>query len=157
MSRMKSQFTQYAIDARKTAGLTQPEAADILGCSVNTLQKYESNAIRMHDDIAARMALVYRDPRLTRYYCENECAIGCKETHCECDQAVEVLMLRIAVMDRDELMNLVRVAQRITEDGVIDDDEVDDCTQCIDTCDRLEKKFGALKLRLQHMCAVSGH
>ena len=157
MTRVKRQFTKFAIDARKTAGLTQLEAADFLGCSVNTLQKYEADDIRMHDDIAARMAMVYHDPMLARMYCENECAIGCQESRCECDRSLEGLLLDVALLDKADVDNLVKVARRITDDGVIDDSELDDCAQCIAALDKLEKKLGSIKLHLQRMCATSGH
>ena len=60
--KIRRPFTKFAIDARKTMGLTQEEAAELLGISTSTLQHYESDDARIHDDIASRMAMVYHDP-----------------------------------------------------------------------------------------------
>lgn len=151
LAKIKRQFTRYAIDARKSEGLTQEEAAEHIGCSVNTLQKYESDEIRIHDDVAARMAMVYRDPRLKRMYCEHECAIGCQDGHCGYDKSPEGALLDLLLVDKDRIPQVVAVLRAVSADGRIDDDEASTAAECIAFLDGAEKAIAAVKLQVQRL------
>lgn len=148
--KLRRPFTKMVIDARKTVGLTQEEAAELLGVSTNTLQKYEQGDIRIHDDMATRMAMVYHDPLLKRMYCENECAIGQQDGHFDCDRSPEALMLDLLLLDPHELKGVVRTLRDIMADGGGDMRSADK-NRCIAFLDRWGKEFEALKLHVQRM------
>lgn len=145
--KVKKPFTKLAVDARKTVGLTQEEAAELLGVSIATLQRYEADDARIHDDIADRMAMIYHDPRLRRLYCEHECTIGGQNGHCESERSTSDLLLALMLIRREEVEDVVRTLQQILSDGVIDDTEMDAADRCTAFLDRMEKNAAALKLQ----------
>lgn len=147
------EFTRLIIDARRTAGLTQEAAAELLNVAISTLQRYEQDIVNVNPQIVERMALVYRDPRLSRLYCEHECPIGCTGQHCGCDKPPEAIMLDLLLLDPSETQSVVQTLRTIMADGVIDDTEQEDCDRCMAFLDGLERNAAALKLQVQRACA----
>ena len=60
---MKNAFCYQLVSARKSVGLTQEQASELLGVEVRTLSGYE-NGSNVHDDIIARMTVIYQSPEL---------------------------------------------------------------------------------------------
>lgn len=157
MTKSRKNFTLQAIDARKTMGLTQAQAAPLLGLAERSLQKYEEEVVSMHPDIVSSMAAVYHEPRLRTLYCEQECAIGRQEHRpCGCEKAPEVVMLDLILQnDERKIPEVVGRLRRIMQDGVIDEDEEATMDECIDFLDDLTAGIKGLKLAVQAMARTS--
>lgn len=63
---MEEIYTNIYQESRKKAGLEQFEAADKIGVSYHTLQKYEKkiNGIISHADVVRNMVIAYNDKSL---------------------------------------------------------------------------------------------
>lgn len=72
---MKTQFIRMMIMARKTAGLTQEQAAERLNISVRTLAWYEQGKIPS-DDMVANLMQVYGADSLGYAYLSTQSAVG---------------------------------------------------------------------------------
>ena len=53
---MDREYGKIYVDARRTAGLTQERWAELLGLSVDAVQKYEAGKILPSDEVVLRMA-----------------------------------------------------------------------------------------------------
>ncbi|SDZ18957.1 helix-turn-helix domain-containing protein [Tindallia californiensis] len=62
--------------ARNGKKLSIDEAAKRLFISARSLSNYELGTQKPSPDVAIQMDRVYEDPKLSAWYCRNECAIG---------------------------------------------------------------------------------
>lgn len=72
---MNTSFTTMMVLARKSAGLTQEKAADLIGLSRRGLAYYEQGRIPT-DQVMARMMTVYDSPALGYAYLSTQFATG---------------------------------------------------------------------------------
>lgn len=144
-------FTRVIVEARRAAGLTQADAAPLLGVADRTLQKYEQEELALHPDTAKDMARAYRDPRLRTLYCEQECSIGKEERPCGCEKSAEAIMLDLILTDTDKLPETVKTLRKIMSDGVIDENEQQACEECLAFLDELGAGIKGLRLAVEAM------
>ena len=65
--------------SRENAGLTREKAAEkLVYISDDRIEKIENEKLFLHPEEVMSMAEVYKDARLTNYYCTHECPIGQK-------------------------------------------------------------------------------
>lgn len=109
---------------REQAGYTQEHAAELLGCSVRALARYESGEAAVPDPVAVRMDQLYNN-----HFLAYEHLIANSQVAAALLPAVEEVGIQTAVMrcfnrmarflDRRPDLRLMEIA----EDGVIDAEE----------------------------------
>ena len=126
--------------SRTTAGLTQEDAADLLGVAPRTLSDYENGHTRAPDDIVAAMTEKYNSPLLAYYHLKRYSPLGkylpdLQEPQTHGDMAFQ------AIIARDELDPAVTSLKQIVADGTIDSDETEGFTSAIDTMRKVNGKI----------------
>lgn len=118
---------------REMAGLTQEDAAPLLGCSVRTLQRYESgqgDEANVPFDILARMCKTYNAPLLAWWHIKHRTEIGqffpdVQVTQTPVDMGFYVHLVNRSTSDLLERMSILLL------DGKITPDEIPDLKACI--------------------------
>lgn len=120
---------------RKSKGLTQEKAAELLAVSVTSLQDYEKGKTKVPDDIVIEMCKIYDTDRLAYQHLRQN-AVGklvLSELKPKTDLAVSILTF---IKEFKDVSNLVDKLIFIGADGQIQDDEYEDvsmiCEQLVE-------------------------
>ena len=122
--------------------------AERLGIGIDAVRRIENNVNKvMPVDTAVLMADLYNCPELKNYYCLHECPIGRDLALADSTSTIErvtvKLLKRLNVERLDEVKDrLIEIA----EDGVINDDEVDDLNDVMSYLESLSRTINELKL-----------
>lgn len=131
--------------ARLKASLTQEQAAEELLLSVESISAYETGQRVPNPSIVLDMAAVYNAPELRSQHCAMSCPIGAIDRQCldvaELDRVT--LQLCSAWRHGDKMKDMLL---DITEDGVIETDEMPQLSQVVAYLDGLAKTAAELKL-----------
>lgn len=73
---MKSACENIYKNARRTAGFTQEQAAELLYISVRSLAEYEAGRTVPPDDVVCRMVEIYRAKHLAYLHLKNSTEVG---------------------------------------------------------------------------------
>ena len=109
--------------ARKAAGLTQEQAAELLHVSVRSLTEYEAGRTIPPDDVVCRMVEVYNTRYLAYLHLKNSTEVGRRflpELHLV-DLPMSVLKLQKEV---DDVTSIRRDIVEVVCDGKIDKEEL---------------------------------
>lgn len=109
--------------ARKSAGLTQEQAAELLHVSVRSLAEYESGRTTPPDDVVCRMVEIYNTGYLAYLHLKNSTEVGRRflpELHLV-DLPMSVLKLQKEV---DDVTSIRRDIVEVVCDGKIDKEEL---------------------------------
>ncbi len=112
--------------SREEAKLTRAQASEkLLFVSESRIEKIESEKSPIHPEEVLEMSKAYQRPDLCNYYCSHECPIGIEYV-----PEVKIKNLSQIVLEMLASINaLYRQKDRlieITEDGIIDDNELKD-------------------------------
>lgn len=138
---------------REELGLTRDKASELLeSITPERIEKIENERVEPHPEEILIMADKYKAPELNNYYCANQCPIGKKYV-----PEVKIQDLSQIVLKMVNSLNSVQDKQRrlisITEDGIIDDDEIDDFVSIQEDLDKISITVDALKLWTEQMIA----
>lgn len=141
---MEEIYTNIYQESRKRAGLEQFEAADRIGVSYHTLQKYEKkiNPIIPHDSVVRNMVIAYNDKSLAYKHIKAS-ALGEFLPDFENDRSLTVSTLMMINDFRDMQSMLGKVIQ-ITCDGTIDKSEENDWLEVQKIGNNLLKSLNSL-------------
>lgn len=119
---MQLYFHTIIKDSRLKAGITKIAAARLLNVSERTLASYESGAVGVNDEMAARMAQIYNCPAII--YCwtqDNACGrLWLSKLDDKClSQNILCNFSSIETMQNEFLPKLIRIGQ----DNKIDEQE----------------------------------
>lgn len=135
----KREYTNLIIAARKAAGLTRSAAAEALNLGNSTLDKYETDSLRVNPTMASAMSDVYDDKALLLMYCRLECPIGEKRPACDCTRSLDSMMLDLLLTDPGKLRDVISELRELMIRGP--------------HSLRDEERLGAYLSYLQHLCA----
>lgn len=123
-------------------------AAELLGVSPSTLADYElGNTKFIPVDKVVLMADLYNKPELKNGYCKHECPIGRNLPIATKTCCIEGIALRILKeLDDDCVMQIKKKLVEITEDGKIDEGEVEDMKEILAKLDDLALTISELRI-----------
>lgn len=123
-------------------------AAELLGVSPSTLADYElGNTKFIPVDKVVLMADLYNKPELKNGYCKHECPIGRNLPIATKTCSIEGIALRILKeLDDDCVMQIKKKLVEITEDGKIDEGEVEDMKEILAKLDDLALTISELRI-----------
>lgn len=115
-------------------GLSSREgAAEQLYCGRDVIAKVELDIVRPSPELVAMMADLYGAPELLSYFCANECAIGkSRNMAAVADMPVTQITVKTLNILKDISKRTDRLIE-IVEDGVIDEHEIEDINEIIQT------------------------
>lgn len=114
--------TIYQI-CRKQAGYTQENAAELLGCSVRALARYESGEVPMPDDVVCRMDRLYSSHFLAYTHLHKSSRLAAELLPAVSDCGIQTAAMRFYNQLEGLESEVGRMLLRIAEDGVIDPEE----------------------------------
>lgn len=132
---------------REQAGYTQEHAAELLGCSVRALARYESGETVVPDPIAVRMDELYSNHFLAYEHLMASSQVAASllpaVEECGIQQAAMRCFNRMArFLERRPDLRLMEIA----EDGVIDEDERRDLDGILEDLTELTRVFTEVRL-----------
>ena len=137
--------------ARSEALSTNPElssrekTAEILGIDRTRLARIELGSITPYPEEVKAMAKVYNMPELCNTYCAKECPLGRGSVKEVTIDDFDRLALKVlgSLKDIDDLRTSLIA---ISEDGAIDDSEVETFRNILESLDKISDNAKALKL-----------
>lgn len=141
---MEEIYTNIYQESRKKAGLEQFEAADKIGVSYHTLQKYEKkiNGIIPHADVVRNMVIAYNDKSLAWKHIKAS-PLGEFLPDFENDQSLTVSTLMM-INDFKDMQAMLGKVIEITCDGKIDKTEERDWSEVQKIGNNLLKSLNSL-------------
>lgn len=138
---------------REELKLTREQASELLETiPPERIEKIENERVEPHPDEIKLMAEKYKAPELCNYYCSNQCPIGQQYV-----PEVKIQNLSQIVLSMVDSLNDVQDNQkrliRITADGVIDDNEIDDFVDIQEKLEKISITVEALQLWAEQMLA----
>ena len=118
--------------SRTTAGMTQEQAADLLGVASRTLSDYENGHAKVPDDIVAKMTEIYHCPMLAWWHIKNTSVLGrflpdITEPQTQGDMAFQLILAQ------DDLTHAVSTIKQLVAGGGISTDNQETFLQSIQT------------------------
>lgn len=141
---MEEIYTNIYQESRKKAGLEQFEAADKIGVSYHTLQKYEKkiNPLIPHDDIVRNMVIAYNDRNLAYKHIKAS-ALGEFLPDFAEDKTLSTAALTM-LRDFNNMQEMLVKVVSITSDGKVDKAEARDWTTIQTLANELIQSLNAL-------------
>lgn len=136
---------------RESLSLTREAASELLETiPSDRIEKIENERVIAHPDEILIMAEKYKTPRLTNYYCANQCPIGQKYV-----PEIKVKDLSQIVLEMLASLNSSNSKKErlieITVDGKISDDEIDDFIKIQEELERISIAVETLQLWAERM------
>ena len=138
---------------REELGLTREKAAELLEViSPERIEKIENERLEPSPDDILIMSEKYGAPELCNYYCANQCPIGKRYVpEIKVMDLSQIVLKMIASLnavqkDKDRLID-------ITEDGKIDDDELEEFIEIQDELEKISVTVESLQLWAEQMLA----
>lgn len=118
----------YYQTCRLNAGLTQSQAAELIGISVSTIAKIETDTRFPTDKTVDRMADVYNAPMLAWWHLKHHSVLGHHlpdviQPQSDCDMALQSILMG------DDITKANEVIKTLLADGIIGPDEFEDLTR----------------------------
>lgn len=123
-------------------------AAELLGISVSTLADYElGNTKIVPVDKVVLMADLYNSPELITGYCMSECPVHGFLPLATEEKSIQGIALRLLKgFNEDELKRIRGDLIDITEDGIINDDEVPRLKEILEKLDKMAETISEMKI-----------
>lgn len=132
--------------SRESMNLTRAQASEgIVFMSESRIEKVENEKAPIHPEEVLAMSKVYRQPQLCNYYCSHECPIGVEFVpEVKIKDLSQIVLEMLASINRlhKEKDRLIE----ITEDGIIDDDELKDFASIQDGLEKISIVADTLRL-----------
>jgi len=116
------------------------------------LERIENNKFPIHPEEVLLLADIYKEPTLCNQYCSNECPIGRKYV-----PEIKTTDLEKIILSMVASLNTMKKSQErlieITEDGVIDDEELKDFIKIQKDLERISITVESLQLWTEKMIA----
>ena len=146
--------TNVYFQARKKAAIynerlySREGASELLGISVSTLADYElGNTKVVPVDKVVLMADLYNAPELVTGYCMGECPVHGFLPLATEEKSIQGIALRLLKgFNEDELKRIRRDLIDITEDGIINDDEVPKLRVILENLDKMAETISEMKI-----------
>jgi hypothetical protein len=138
---------------REQLKLTREQAAELLeAIPADRIEKIENERIEPHPDEVKLMAEKYKAPDLCNYYCSHQCPIGIEYVPEIKKQDLSQIILKM-VSSLNEVEDKQKRLIKITADGVIDDDELEDFVEIQKELEEISMAVEALQLWSEQMVA----
>jgi len=125
---------------RSTSGLTQEQAAELLGVAPRTLSDYENGHARVPDDIVATMADLYKSTILPWWHLKQTSVLGKYLPDIIIPQTNGDMAFQL-ILAKDTLEPTVEMIKSIMANGCIDEHEQDDFNKSIDMIRQVNAKL----------------
>ncbi len=138
------------LDSRETLNLTREKASELTGISESRMEKIESGKALPYPEDILSMAVSYRNPSLTNYYCSKECPIGRKYVpEVENKSLSEIVLSMLALLQ--SLNSSKERLIEITADGKIDESELRDFVRIQKELNQISSNADSLRLWIDQM------
>ena len=107
---------------RTSAGLTQEQAAELLGVAPRTLSDYENERTRVPDDIVDAMSRIYKAPLLAWWHLRNTSVLGKYLPDVVMPQTNGDMTAQLCIAEW-RVRQVVDEIQRIMENGRVEEHE----------------------------------
>ena len=127
---------------------SREKASEVMGIDRTKLARIELGNVTPYPDEVVSMSKAYNTPEICNAYCAEECPIGKKTVKKVVMDDFDRLSLKMlgSLKNVDEVMgNLIA----ISEDGIVDEDEVDSFNDILDALDKIATSAQALKIWAQ--------
>ena len=138
------------LDSREALNLTREKAAELTGISESRMEKIESGKTVPYPEDILSMAVAYRNPALTNYYCSKECPIGRKYVPETENKSLSEIVLSMLALLQSLNSNKERLIE-ISADGRIDDTELQDFVRIRKELDQISANTDSLRLWIDQM------
>lgn len=129
------------------------KASELLDMSTSNLSSIELGKHKaVPPDVVARMADLYNAPRLTNYYCLNECPLGERKRRmisCEIEPIEKIAIHIVGSLRASSIEKLLDHVIAVAQDGEITEDELNACEEIEEYFDRFCKTYSEFKIRLE--------
>jgi hypothetical protein len=141
------------LQRREKLKLTREQASELLECiSADRLDRIENEKAEPRPEEVIIMAEKYKSPELCNYYCSHQCMIGNKYVpEVQIQELPQIVLKMIAALNdaQDRQKRLIS----ITEDGKIDDDEIEDFVTIQENLEKISVSVEALQIWTEQMLA----
>jgi hypothetical protein len=138
---------------REELKLTRDQASELLeAIPSDRIEKIENERVEPHPDEVKLMAEKYKSPELCNYYCSHQCPIGQEYVPEVKIQDLSQIVLKM-VSALNEMQDEQRKLIKITADGVIEDDELEDFVHIQAELEKISLSVEALQLWSEQMVA----
>lgn len=127
---------------------SREKASEVMGIDRTKLARIELGNVTPYPDEVVSMSKAYNTPEICNAYCADECPIGKKTIKKVVMDDFDRLSLKMlgSLKNVDEVMgNLIA----ISEDGIVDEGEVDSFNDILDALDKIATSAQALKIWAQ--------
>jgi transcriptional regulator with XRE-family HTH domain len=138
---------------REELKLTREQAAELLeAIPADRIEKIENERMEPHPDEVKLMAEKYKAPELCNYYCSHQCPIGIEYVPEIKKQDLPQIILKM-ISSLNEVEDKQKRLIKITADGMIDDDELEDFVAIQKELEEISMAVEALQLWSEQMVA----
>jgi hypothetical protein len=138
---------------REELKLTREQASGMLQwISTDRLERIENERSEPHPEEVLSMAETYKSPELCNYYCSHQCKIGSKYVpEVQIQELSQIILKMVSALNdaQDRQKRLIN----ITEDGKIDDDEIEDFVTIQENLEKISISVEALQIWTEQMLA----
>ena len=127
---------------------SREKASEVMGIDRTKLARIELGNVTPYPDEVVSMSKAYNTPEICNAYCADECPIGKKTIKKVVMDDFDRLSLKMlgSLKNVDEVMgNLIA----ISEDGIVDEGEIDSFNDILDALDKIATSAQALKIWAQ--------
>ena len=125
---------------RASAGITQEQAADLLGVAPRTLSDYENGRAKVPDDIVATMADTYKSQLLAWWHLQQTSILGKYLPELVMPQTPGDMAFQL-ILAKDDLDPTIQTIKTIMADGRIDDSEQEEFSNSIEAIRQVNAKL----------------
>lgn len=140
----------YYQTCRISAGLTQAQAAELIGISVSTIAKIETDTRFPTDKTVDRMADVYNAPMLAWWHLKKHSVLGhhlpdVVQPQSDCDMALQSILMG------DDITKANEVIKTLLADGIIGPDEFEDLTRYNAMIKRVSDRAASINVYVERL------
>lgn len=140
----------YYQTCRLNAGLTQSQAAELIGISVSTIAKIETDTRFPTDKTVDRMADVYNAPMLAWWHLKHHSVLGHHlpdviQPQSDCDMALQSILMG------DDIIRANEVIKTLLADGIIGPDEYEDLTRYNAMIKRVSDRAASINVYVERL------
>lgn len=147
---MDKSGNNYYQSCRISAGLTQSRAAELIGISVSTLAKVETDIRFPTDETVDRMADVYKAPMLAWWHLKHHSVLGhhlpdVVQPQSDCDMALQSILMG------DDIGRANEVIKALLSDGIIGPDEYEELTRYNAMIKRVSDRAASINVYIEKL------